>query len=73
MNVESFRQDDIAVVGVVYDGRLDIDAVLSSAVDWLRSNDNRCLLRATPWHMTEPRVMWHSRIAGDPVSEAALA
>jgi len=40
------------------------------AVVW----DNRCLLhRATPWDMTEPRVMWHSRIAGDPLSEAALA
>jgi alpha-ketoglutarate-dependent taurine dioxygenase len=39
------------------------------AVVW----DNRCLLhRATPWDMSEPRVMWHSRIAGDPVSEAAL-
>ena len=39
------------------------------AVVW----DNRCLLhRATPWDMTQPRVMWHSRIAGDPVSEAAL-
>jgi alpha-ketoglutarate-dependent taurine dioxygenase len=36
--------------------------------------DNRCLLhRATPWDMTQPRVMWHSRIAGDPASEAALA
>ena len=36
--------------------------------------DNRCLLhRATPWDMTEPRVMWHSRLAGDPASEAALA
>lgn len=35
--------------------------------------DNRCLLhRGTPWDMTEPRVMWHSRIGGDPVSEAAL-
>jgi alpha-ketoglutarate-dependent taurine dioxygenase len=35
--------------------------------------DNRCLLhRALPWNMQEPRVMWHSRIAGDPVSEAAL-
>jgi len=35
--------------------------------------DNRCLLhRATPWDMTQPRVMWHSRIAGDPASEAAL-
>ena len=34
--------------------------------------DNRCLLhRATPWDMTQARVMWHSRIAGDPVSEAA--
>jgi alpha-ketoglutarate-dependent taurine dioxygenase len=40
------------------------------AVIW----DNRCLLhRAMPWDMTEPRIMWHSRIAGDPVAEAALA
>jgi alpha-ketoglutarate-dependent taurine dioxygenase len=40
------------------------------AVIW----DNRCLLhQATPWDMSEPRVMWHSRIAGDPVSEAALS
>ena len=35
--------------------------------------DNRCLLhRAMPWDLKQPRVMWHSRIAGDPVSEAAL-
>jgi alpha-ketoglutarate-dependent taurine dioxygenase len=35
--------------------------------------DNRCLLhQATPWDMREPRVMWHSRIAGDPASEAGL-
>ncbi len=34
--------------------------------------DNRCLLhRALPWDMTLPRVMWHSRIAGDPKTEAA--
>ena len=40
------------------------------AVVW----DNRCLLhQATPWDMTQPRVMWHSRIAGDPSSEAAIA
>lgn len=40
------------------------------AVVW----DNRCLMhQATPWDMTQPRVMWHSRIAGDAVSEAALA
>jgi len=40
------------------------------AVVW----DNRCLLhQATPWDMTQPRVMWHSRIAGDPKSEACLA
>ncbi len=39
------------------------------AVIW----DNRCLLhQATPWDMSEPRVMWHSRIAGDATSEAAL-
>jgi alpha-ketoglutarate-dependent taurine dioxygenase len=36
--------------------------------------DNRCLLhRAMPWDMRQPRVMWHSRIAGDPMAEAALA
>jgi alpha-ketoglutarate-dependent taurine dioxygenase len=36
--------------------------------------DNRCLLhRATPWDMTQPRVMWHTRLAGDPASESALA
>ena len=36
--------------------------------------DNRCLLhQATPFDMTQPRVMWHTRIAGDPVSEAAIA
>ncbi len=34
--------------------------------------DNRCLLhRARPWDMDEPRVMYHSRIAGDPASESA--
>jgi alpha-ketoglutarate-dependent taurine dioxygenase len=39
------------------------------AVVW----DNRCLMhQATPWDMTQPRVMWHSRIAGDPASESAL-
>lgn len=32
--------------------------------------DNRRLMhQACPWDMTEPRVMYHSRIAGDPVSE----
>ena len=40
------------------------------AVVW----DNRCLMhQATPWDMPQPRVMWHSRIAGDPASESALA
>jgi alpha-ketoglutarate-dependent taurine dioxygenase len=39
------------------------------AVVW----DNRCLLhRAMPWDMSVPRVMWHSRIAGNPASESAL-
>jgi alpha-ketoglutarate-dependent taurine dioxygenase len=34
--------------------------------------DNRALLhRALPWDMAEPRVMWHSRIAGDPATEGA--
>jgi alpha-ketoglutarate-dependent taurine dioxygenase len=46
------------------------DWAAGDAVIW----DNRCLLhQATPWNMTEPRVMWHSRIAGDPISESALA
>ena len=36
--------------------------------------DNRCLLhQAMPWNMSEPRVMWHSRIAGDPRSESGFA
>jgi len=35
--------------------------------------DNRCLLhRAMPWDLAQPRVMWHSRLSGDPVAEAAL-
>lgn len=40
------------------------------AVVW----DNRCLLhRACPWDMNEPRVMYHSRIAGDPETECAAS
>jgi len=34
--------------------------------------DNRCLLhRGEPWDFTLPRVMWHSRLAGRPETEAA--
>ena len=34
--------------------------------------DNRCLMhKACSWRFTEKRVMLHSRIAGDPASEAA--
>jgi alpha-ketoglutarate-dependent taurine dioxygenase len=40
------------------------------AVIW----DNRRLLhRARPWDLSRPRVMHHSRIAGDPASESAVA
>jgi alpha-ketoglutarate-dependent taurine dioxygenase len=36
--------------------------------------DNRCVLhRAQPWDPGEPRVMKHTRISGDPATEAALA
>jgi alpha-ketoglutarate-dependent taurine dioxygenase len=36
--------------------------------------DNRCVLhRARPYDHAEPRVMQHTRIAGDPASEMALA
>ncbi|MDA0821041.1 MAG: TauD/TfdA family dioxygenase [Proteobacteria bacterium] len=39
------------------------------AVIW----DNRRLMhQATPWPMDQARIMWHSRIAGDPDTEAAL-
>ena len=31
-----------------------------------------CCIRRRPWDMSQPRVMWHSRIAGDPASESAL-
>ena len=35
--------------------------------------DNRCVLhRARPWNPTEPRVMHHTRIAGDPATESGL-
>ncbi len=34
--------------------------------------DNRRLMhRGTPFDLSEPRVMWHTRIAGDPASELA--
>jgi alpha-ketoglutarate-dependent taurine dioxygenase len=45
------------------------DWTAGDAVVW----DNRCLMhQATPWDMTQRRIMWHSRIAGDPASESAL-
>ena len=35
--------------------------------------DNRRLLhQATPWPYDQPRVMWHTRLAGDPATERAL-
>ncbi len=41
---------------------------VGDAVVW----DNRRLMhRATPFDMTEPRRMWHTRIAGEPASESA--
>jgi alpha-ketoglutarate-dependent taurine dioxygenase len=34
--------------------------------------DNRCLMhQSTPWPMNEPRIMYHTRIAGDEESEFA--
>ena len=40
------------------------------AVVW----DNRRLMhQATAWPTTQPRKMWHSRMAGDPKTEAALS
>jgi len=39
------------------------------AVIW----DNRCIMhKGVPWKMDEPRIMWHTRIAGEPETEAAL-
>ncbi|WP_417520154.1 TauD/TfdA dioxygenase family protein [Minwuia sp.] len=36
--------------------------------------DNRRLMhQATPWNFKQARRMWHSRIAGDPETEAAMA
>ena len=41
---------------------------VGDAVAW----DNRCLLhQACPWDMTEPRIMYHARVAGDRVTEFA--
>jgi alpha-ketoglutarate-dependent taurine dioxygenase len=34
--------------------------------------DNRCVLhRAQPWDWSEPRVMKHTRISGDPTTEGS--
>ncbi len=45
------------------------DWTVGDAVLW----DNRRLMhRATPHDPAEPRRMWHTRIAGDPITEAAL-
>ena len=42
---------------------------VGDAVIW----DNRRLMhRATPFDMTQPRRMWHTRIAGERESELAL-
>ena len=42
---------------------------VGDAIVW----DNRRLMhRATPFDMTEPRRMWHTRIAGDPDTELAV-
>ena len=42
---------------------------VGDAVVW----DNRRLMhRATPFDMTQPRRMWHTRIAGDPITERAV-
>lgn len=36
--------------------------------------DNRCVLhRARPWDPAQPRVMHHTRIAGDPATESGIA
>jgi alpha-ketoglutarate-dependent taurine dioxygenase len=36
--------------------------------------DNRCVLhRACEWDLAEPRVMVHTRVAGDPATESAIA
>lgn len=41
---------------------------VGDAVLW----DNRCLMhQACPWEMSQPRVMYHARIAGDPTTEFA--
>ena len=41
---------------------------VGDAVIW----DNRCLMhRAGMWDLSEGRIMYHSRIEGDPISEAA--
>ncbi|MCZ6656676.1 MAG: TauD/TfdA family dioxygenase [Gammaproteobacteria bacterium] len=40
------------------------------AVVW----DNRCLMhQGRPWDMSEPRIMYHARIAGDPKTEFAAS
>ena len=42
-----------------------------SAGDLVLWDNRRLLHRAQPWDYTEPRVMTHSRLAGDPATEGA--
>lgn len=52
-------------IGSTYHHRWEVGDV----VIW----DNRRLMhRATPFDLTEPRRMWHTRLAGDPTTETAV-
>lgn len=61
--------------------RLDAEACLSPRTyfhawtvgDALLWDNRRLMHRATPHDPEQPRRMWHTRIAGDPATEAALA
>lgn len=60
--------------------RLDTEACVAprtyhhrwTAGDALLWDNRRLMHRATPHDPAQPRRMWHTRIAGDPLSEAAL-
>ena len=77
---------DVEIAGLTADesetllDRLNDDACIAPRTyyhTWTKGDavlwDNRCLMhRATPHDPGQARRMWHTRIAGDPVTESGL-
>jgi len=68
-----WRMQDIGVLGLWLDDRKTTRLHVWTPGDAVIWDNRRLMHRACPWDMRVPRIMYHSRIAGDPVSEFAAA